>query len=70
MSDRWPRWIDVEERLPEDDGVVIINTEYGVTVGRWDSECDFWIDEEQRGNAVVDPRVDVTHWMPLPEAPR
>ena len=60
-----PRWISVEERLPYDCIDVLVFTRSGYTSsisiantlkGRWFS----------RGI----PFENVTHWMPLPEAPK
>lgn len=58
-----PRWIPVEERLPEEKQRVIVRCErVGTSVG--------WI---LWGNWMTDigPGAGkVTHWMPLPEAPK
>ena len=54
-------WISVEERLPHwSDGKVLVFTQYGFSIcertvnGRWKGQHANWI----------------THWMPLPEAPK
>ena len=55
------KWISVEERLPHwSDGKVLVFTQYGFSIcertvnGRWKGQHANWI----------------THWMPLPEAPK
>jgi hypothetical protein len=62
-----PRWISVEERLPE----------VGVTVLTLDKHghiCDRYMYRCSDGTALFTAKhlvssKDVTHWMPLPEAP-
>ena len=66
------RWIPVEERLPEkwranDKERTLINylvymPEYGVDVGNWVKNAKMWV--------VMGLPAKVTHWMPLPEAPK
>lgn len=69
-----PRWISVEERLPEVDERVLacvgIPGELSVWDGvRWNGEE--WEAEEEAAydywTTIDDP---VTHWMPLPEPPK
>lgn len=56
-----PRWIPVEERLPEEDGFYLVWGPTIYTGTRWYDKSNFsryfW-------------RHDVAHWMPLPEAPK
>lgn len=56
-----PRWIPVEERLPEDMVDVLLYGEgrYGMGV----LSCGWWCCEDFDGKHI-------THWMPLPEAPK
>lgn len=64
MNETTSAWISVEERLPDDDELVIAfspNTE--VTVSCWERDDGHWRYEEG------DKRLDVTHWMPLPAPP-
>lgn len=56
-------WISVEDRLPTwEDGKVLIYTPYGISIterttsNRWKGDCAI-------------PKL-ITHWMPLPEAPK
>lgn len=65
-----PKWISVEERLPEKNGIYLAHVvhryckidsywrvciEYFGKEGTWDSLADIY---------------EVTHWMPLPELPK
>lgn len=77
------RWIPVEERLPEEEGVYIVCVDGEV---KWDAYCMFegverWLCYDGRLNALyIDPYSSkltreppyprVTHWMPLPSAPK
>lgn len=60
LKARAPRWISVEERLPKEFETVII----------WRSDCHQacigWL---IGGHWSVPKGVEVTYWMPLPEAP-
>ena len=56
-----PRWISVEDRLPEDDVDVLTRRATGMNV---ETHCGFrWDYDEYNG------KWRVTHWMPLPEPP-
>lgn len=55
-----PRWISVEERLPEEDGFYLV---YGPFIYR-DTK---WYDRKNFSQYFW--KHDVTHWMPLPEPP-
>ena len=77
------RWIPVEERLPEEEGVYIVCVDGEV---KWDAYCMFegverWLCYDGRLNALyIDPYSSklkreppyprVTHWMPLPQPPK
>ncbi len=57
-----PRWISVEERLPEDFGYYIVFSEENIVgEAEWDGHTFCWIANENLAFA--------THWMPLPEPP-
>ena len=76
------RWISVEERLPEEEGLYIVCVDGEV---KWDAYCMFegverWLCYDGRLNALyIDPYSSkltreppyprVTHWMPLPPSP-
>ena len=64
-----PRWIPVEERLPELHTKVLC---CGVKGGRFIAELDTWGYEKHlcwdKKNGRGCP--EVTHWMPLPEPPK
>lgn len=68
---RKQEWISVEDRLPEKDGMYLIfspytNKEGGIVY------CNRFL---TKGNTIFPPNSfesisGVTHWMPLPEAPK
>ncbi len=60
-----PRWIPVSERLPEDSQRVLVCCADG---RQYVAATDggFWSD----GREYSDHIHDITHWMPLPEAPK
>lgn len=63
-----PRWIPVEERLPEGDEDVLVyihnyQDETFVDVGYYKSSSKKW------ACYASTERDDITHWMPLPEPP-
>lgn len=61
-------WISVEERLPEAECPVLIFTRKNrYYVGYY---YEALIDPTFTGFYADDVRRDVTHWMPLPEAPK
>lgn len=76
--DATPRWISVEERLPEDDQNVIVFVQHPISGHHWlqiahmlramgMDECqddEWWVDST--GEVVY----YITHWMPLPEPPK
>ena len=63
-----PRWICVDERLPESDQRVIYHTTEGaVEIGKYKPEFSVFT----QGEIFAWIRRDaVTHWMPLPEPPK
>lgn len=62
--DAMPRWISVEERLPEKGVFVVVY--YGNFIGNlmdvymWDGEC--W----RSSTGYLEDAENITHWMPLP----
>lgn len=91
VVDAMPRWISVEERLPEDEDPVLIlvkETEhYGLHKEKskvyYCQYLAYWDDEEwyttwcngcrKITDTANEPNADdyeVTHWMPLPKAPK
>lgn len=61
-----PQWIPVEEELPKVDGRYIIADKYGgIEQMNFDAESKYWW---LRGTGKMSDFV--THWMPLPKAPR
>lgn len=68
-----PRWIPVEERLPEEsDGMVLFTNGKAVTSGyrnhmfRMSGEEGIYAPAIRKGGDYM----RVTHWMPLPKAPK
>lgn len=65
LEQRVPRWISVEERLPEDDSHYLVwahdNGAEEVALYYGDGE---WLTDDLENITRV-----VTHWMPLPEPP-
>ena len=64
-----PRWISVEERLPEDQkNILTVNGHREIRVmALWHKHGDSW-------TWILNERFrhfnDITHWMPLPEPPK
>lgn len=68
LAQRMPRWISVEERLPEIDAEVLIYTNEGLyDVAQYSGGERFWTLERNPDCWVT--ALGVTHWMPLPEPP-
>lgn len=84
LHDAAPRWIPVEERLPEEGGLYLVVVKY-----KYDHEEDFNYDVDAaifcpwHPDAYIDNQwntfndwdegqqyLHVTHWMPLPELPK
>lgn len=69
-ADQNPHWIPIEERKPQERGHYLVYSQFGDV---WLSE---WMqDKEGRWDWYVAPICvgiisKVTHWMPLPKAPR
>lgn len=71
LAKRVPRWISVEERLPEhwhmDDkdrtliNYLVYSPDYGVDVGNYIKPAKRWV--------CMGLPMNVTHWMPLPKPP-
>jgi hypothetical protein len=56
-----PRWISVNDRLPNDTEKVLVYTTTGnTTVARW---------SQRQEKFVASGNITVTHWMSLPEKP-
>ena len=74
MAKMVPKWISVEDRLPERAVNVLCKciNEYdedAFTIGWFSTRYHYWalecaVDESVRG------RMEVTHWMPMPEPPK
>lgn len=62
-----PRWISVEERLPEAHKNVLVYMTN--PIGWWKVEID-WMDEQGWVCSADTEWHTITHWMPLPEVPK
>lgn len=60
------KWIDVNDRLPEDRiHVLVYCDECGVAVGFFNSCGNLW-----KVDGLCYGKTEITHWMPLPEPPK
>ena len=59
-----PKWISVEERLPEKDGKFIVCTAKGSVY------CTRFKAYGKSGSFQTDINTHITHWMSLPEPPK
>lgn len=71
LREKVPQWISVEDRLPEvwineeDDVLVnymIYSQDFGVDIGSYHAKAKRWV--------CMGLPCSVTHWLPLPEAPK
>ena len=63
-----PRWIPVEERLPEHGKNVLVHV--ANRVGMWHTEIDWLKDNGKWENNADCEWHHITHWMTLPEPPK
>ena len=65
-----PKWVSVEDRLPEDCKKILVVNGHGYisisSLWRKDGSKWTWVDSTGHFNHVN----DITHWMPLPAAPK
>lgn len=59
-----PKWISVEERLPEEAGKYIVCTRKKAVY------CTAFRFFHGKGYFATDSNTHITHWMPLPEPPK
>ncbi len=64
LEARVPRWISVEERLP-DRGVEVLGTN-----GKAVEMCTYWPGQPTPWESWTAFHFKPTHWMPLPEPPK
>lgn len=57
-------WISVKENLPEKQGFVIAAKRNGLVLGM------YYNDDNEFKSCEIDQTNQVTHWQPLPEAPK
>jgi hypothetical protein len=57
-----PRWISVEERLPNYSSVLAITADRQIDIYQWNLVADYANDP--------DPSARITHWQPLPNPPQ
>lgn len=67
MHESLPRWISVDERLPEDGKNVLVHVTNPAVW--WNVDVDWRTEGGWAVNADSDWHI-VTHWMPLPEPPK
>ena len=72
---RVPRWISVEERMPDK------SHDWVLIIGKWESDGGWivprvaeyregiWMTNGTGWNKIEDLHIKITHWMPLPELP-
>lgn len=59
-------WISVEDRLPKEGDIVLCYMEFGEQrMAWWDESENCWA-----GQLIDYHKEQVTHWMPLPSAPK
>lgn len=71
------KWTSVKERLPEASKEVLVYIKHGDVIQAYNGVNNWYISRDVRDNAndcyANDARLitsfEVTHWMPLPEAP-
>lgn len=68
-ADQHPHWIPVEEDLPPENGKTQQSISVWATDGLMSGEFRYNFDTKTWTNTWGDP-FDITHWMPLPQAPR
>lgn len=59
------KWISVKDRLPKHGKIVFCYTAFFYDVLQWDDDAEQWV-----GQYGIHGKRYVTHWMPLPEAPK
>lgn len=71
-------WISVDDRLPDIGEDVLIHERWAsVPCIAWITECGIWLANKDfiscDGDCVIETDIEqseVTHWMPLPDAPK
>lgn len=64
LRDAVPKWISVEERLPEEAGKYIVCTRKKAVY------CTAFRFFHGKGYFATDSTTHITHWMPMPEPPK
>ncbi len=64
-------WIEVSDRLPEEEADVLVADLYGeIGIGYLSDVNDgFWVASGSSASVESDLN-EITHWMPLPSAPK
>ena len=65
MCGKTPRWISVEERLPDKNGKYLVHAHHWVEGVKPIIRCSLWLN----GKWDKYDAYTVDHWMPLPEPP-
>lgn len=71
-DDKSEAWISVEDRLPDEPGLYLIVCEGKVKAAYRQANLIFGVywNNDMHGGFSIIPESKVTHWMPLPEAPK
>lgn len=62
-------WISVNDRLPEDDELVLVVEDGQIIIAVYDAILDSFFEDGDSPALLIDIEVHPTHWMPLPEPP-
>ena len=63
--DAMPKWISVDERLPENQSLVLAYAHNSYELVYWNAYYEIWEHEFRWFN-----KGEVSHWMPLPKPPK
>ena len=68
LEAQMPKWISVDDRLPENNIAVLVYGDGKMTVAHTEKYLS-WVCDDVVGHHVLSvyPAFKITHWMPLPE---
>ena len=74
LKEKQPKWIPINERLPEEKETVLLSDGYDVSFGYMTTNRDFiFVDEALSKDELPikqKKRWGISHWMPLPKIPK